>query len=339
MRLLRFAKDLLVGNALPTNDAYYYGRLSTMGKSVYNAMVLGIRSFSNEIALPYAPQDLVSAVFDSVLRDNPLIFYTTSYSVTSNVQKRLCRLHPNYMYPQNTATQYIDRIVQYLRNFDAVQEKPDIDKELYVHDFCLNHFKYDYSFGENAFSILGPVLKGSAVCEGIAKFVKLALDYLGVRCIVVHGNANDPIHGADSKHAWNIAKISGQTFHLDVTFNLTQKTVQNRYDYFNLCDDEIKKDHSFASGYPKCVTPDRDYYSLYGLAANSPSELGVIIGNNLRQGKMTTIAKLKNVTDDTAIFNKVISVAERQFSSMFNQSIMIEVRYNPKQMVFEIEYK
>ena len=339
MNVLRLAKDLVVGNTMSNDSAYFYGRLSTTGKSVYNSMVSGIKSFSADIMLPYVSHNEVSEVFNSVLRDNPLIFYTTSYSVTSSAQKRQCRFYPNYIYPQHIAKQHIDQVMRYLRYFDAVQGKPDIEKELYVHDFCLNHFTYDYAFGEHAFSVLGPVLKSSAVCEGIAKFVKLALDYLGVKNIFVSGNAIDPMNGTNSKHAWNMVSISEQTFHLDVTFNLTQKTAHNRYDYFNLCDNEIKKDHSFANIFPKCVTADRDYYSMYGMTANSPAELGSMIGNNIRQGKMITIAKLRNTTDAANILSKVVAIAERQYSSVHNRSFMVEVRHNPAQMVFEIEYK
>ena len=339
MNALLFAKDLLTGNKMSTSGAYYYGRLSAIGKTVYKAIASGIKAFSAEIALPFVPQNEVSRAFDCVIWDNPLIFYTSSYTITRSLQKGQCRLQPNYLYSPQQVKQYTDEAMRYLRHFDPAQGKADNDKELFVHDFCLNNFKYDYAFGEHAYSVLGPVLKGTAVCEGIAKFVKLALDYLGVKNILVHGNASDPMHGTNNKHAWNIVKISGQTFHLDVALNLTQKTFHNRYDYFNLSDEEIKKDHSFGNEFPKCETSDRDYYTVHGMIANSPAELGALIGNNLRQGKKITVAKLKSITDAANILNKVSEVAQRQYGSAYNQSVMVEVRYNPTQMVFEIEYK
>ena len=285
MNALLFVKDLVMGKIAPNNGAYYFSRLSAIGKSVYQALESGIKSFYPDINLPFAPQNEISKAFDAVIWDNPVIFYTSSYTVTSSAQRKLCILKPNYVFASHTVKQYTDKIIQYLRQFNRVQGMAEIDKELHVHDYCLNNFKYDYTFGEHAHSVLGPVLRASAVCEGIAKFVKLALDHLGVKNIIIHGNASDPMLRTNSKHAWNIVKISGQTFHLDVTFNLTQTTVQNRHDYFNLSDEEIKKDHSFANDFPKCVTSGMDYYTMHGMTANSPAEFGTMIGSNLRQAK------------------------------------------------------
>ena len=324
---------------MPNNSAYYYSRLSAAEKAVYKALRTGIESFSAEIRLPFASQNEISKAFNCVLWDNPLIFYTSSYTMTSDTLKRQCRLYPNYTYAPRKAKGYIDEIMRYLHTLDAIQGRQDIDKELYVHDFCLNHFKYDYAFGKHAHSVLGPVFNKAAVCEGIAKFVKLALDYLDVKSIIVHGEASDPAHGTNSGHTWNIVEISGQTFHLDVTFDLTLKTNHNRYDYFNLSDEDIKKDHSFANDLPKCVIPDKDYYSNRGMVANTPAELKTLLENSLKQGKKIITVKLRNITDPANILDRVIAIAQRQYLNLYKQSVMVEVRYNLRQMVFEIEYK
>ena len=57
------------------NDAYYYSRLSAMGKTVYNAIASGIKTFSADIALPFVPQNEISTAFDAVIWDNPLILF------------------------------------------------------------------------------------------------------------------------------------------------------------------------------------------------------------------------------------------------------------------------
>jgi transglutaminase/protease-like cytokinesis protein 3 len=132
-----------------------------------------------------------------------------------------------------------------LRVFDTVKGKSDLDKELYVHDYCLTNFTYEYAPDDYSYTILGPILRNTAVCEGIAKYVKLALDYLGVKSIVVSGKAKNPLDDSiNETHAWNIVEIEYRTFHLDVTFDMTVKAKINRYDYFNLCDDDIEKDHT-----------------------------------------------------------------------------------------------
>jgi len=78
----------------------------------------------------------------------------------------------------------------------------------------LQNFTYDYSFGDYSHSILGIILKSTVVCDGISKFVKFALDYLGVKCIVVFGKGLNPLTGKAEKHAWNIVKLEGNAYHL-----------------------------------------------------------------------------------------------------------------------------
>ena len=74
------------------------------------------------------------------------------------------------------------------------------------------------------------------------------------------------------------------------------------------------------------------------MTANSPTELGAIIEYNLRQGKKIIVVKLRNITNTANIFQKVAEAAQRQYISLYNKSFTLEVRYNPTQMVFEIEY-
>ena len=74
---------------------------------------------------------------------------------------------------------------------------------------------------------------GVGVCEGIAKSVKVLCDTLGIWCMIaVCGN--NPEKGIKYRHTWNIVKIDGQYYHLDVTFDNTlgnyekKKKIRNR---------------------------------------------------------------------------------------------------------------
>lgn len=55
---------------------------------------------------------------------------------------------------------------------------------------------------------------GSAVCDGYSKAAKLMLNHFGVECDFVIG---DCIQGGG--HAWNLVKLDGEWYHLDVTWN------------------------------------------------------------------------------------------------------------------------
>ena len=59
---------------------------------------------------------------------------------------------------------------------------------------------------------------------------------------------NNPEKGIKYRHTWNIVKIGGTYYHLDATFDNTLGkhsfgAKEIRYDYFNLDDKNIFRDH------------------------------------------------------------------------------------------------
>lgn len=54
--------------------------------------------------------------------------------------------------------------------------------------------------------------KGSAVCDGYARAAKMLLNEFGIECDFVVGNAG-------GGHAWNLVKLDGNWYHMDVTWN------------------------------------------------------------------------------------------------------------------------
>lgn len=322
------------------NGNYYYGRLTDEQKSLYRTILSGIDSFTKEIKLPLRPVNEVLTIFNSVLLDNPMIFYVSSFNQANDLYKQKCIMRPDYKYAQHFVRQNTNHIRSYLQVFDAQKTKSDVEKEIYVHDYCLNNFSYDYTFSDYSFSILGPVLNRTSVCEGIAKFVKLSLDYLGINTLVAHGRAKDPTNNQIMEmHAWNVVLIDGKTYHLDVTFDMTLKDKVNRYDYFNLADEDVKEERTMISDLPPCTTAGKDYCSVNALVAYSPSELNKFIEHNLKRGKKNIIVKLKNVKSTETIVDKVISIAQNQYASIYKHSVRVEVKYNQSQLVFEINFK
>ena len=102
------------------------------------------------------------------------------------------------------------------------------------------------------------------VCEGIAKAVKVLLDALGVWCVIAICG-NNPEKGIKYRHTWNIVRIGGAYYHLDTTFDNTlgksDKVEDIRYDYFNLDDKQIFKDHEpLIAAAPHCTDHDHFYY-------------------------------------------------------------------------------
>ena len=120
---------------------------------------------------------------------------------------------------------------------------------------------YDKLKKEYSHEIIGALGNGVAVCEGIAKAVKALCDALGIWCIVALSE-NNPEKGIKYRHAWNVVRIAGQYYHLDATFdNTLSKNDLIRYDYVNLSDKQIFRDHEpVIWKVPACADHDHFYY-------------------------------------------------------------------------------
>ena len=139
------------------------------------------------------------------------------------------------------------------------------DKEKYVHDFICENIRYDKLKKPYSHEIIGPLGHGVGVCEGIAKSVKVLCDALGVWCIIAICG-NNPEKGIKYRHTWNIVRINGQYYHLDATFDNTlgkneDGSTSIRYDYFNLDDKNIFRDHEpLIAPAPRCPDGNHFYY-------------------------------------------------------------------------------
>ena len=144
------------------------------------------------------------------------------------------------------------------------QKLSEWEKEKYVHDFICENIRYDKLKKSYSHEIIGPLGQGVGVCEGIAKAVKILLDALGVWCVIAICG-NNPEKGIKYRHTWNIVKIGGTYYHLDATFDNTlgkdRETSEIRYDYFNLDDSQIFRDHEpLIAPAPHCGDHEHFYY-------------------------------------------------------------------------------
>jgi len=320
---------------------YYTACLTASQQAVYRSMLAGFETFSPEIILPAVSSDELQAIFDYVLLDNPLIFFVDPYD---NIHKRVsyknekeCRFKPEYVYSDKEIKEYTEAVAEYLRVFDSIKIKGELDKEIFIYRHCLNELKYNNITDRYSHTILGPVLQKTGVCSGISKFVKLALDYAGVQSLVSIGNGiNNATH---AKHAWNIVKIDGKTYHLDVTYDMGKVGKVNSYHHFNLSDEDMKKNHIIGENMPPCTTKGMDYYSLNDMIVKNSEELREYISTNLRQGKKDIVYKIVN-SDGIENMKKIIMrIAHEQYEKEINGPIGIELNFNIDKMVFEIKYK
>lgn len=204
----------------------------------------------------------LSDIYFKVRMDNPEIFWSVRFSYRYYPDSTFVELIPEYLFTKDKIKEHRKameaRVKKLARQAQALDEK---QKELFIHDFLVLNVQYDKLKKEYSHEIIGALGNGVAVCEGIAKAVKILCDELGIWCIVALSEAN-PDKGIKYRHAWNVIRIGGVYYHLDVTFdNTLSKEDAVRYDYFNLSDKQIYRDHEpVIWKVPVCTDADHFYY-------------------------------------------------------------------------------
>ncbi len=110
-------------------------------------------------------------------------------------------------------------------------------KALALYDYLAMHVSYSEDLSPGEYNIIrnsyGAVVDGDAVCVGYAKAYQELLQRCGIPCVVVRSDSMD--------HRWNLVKIGGSWYHVDVTWGDPTDDVNGlvSHKYFMLSDATI----------------------------------------------------------------------------------------------------
>jgi len=267
---------------------YYYEQLNKEQQRAYYAMKEGLLNLQDSIAVPKLSQKELSDIYFLIRMDCPAIFYSVTFTYKYYADSSVVELMPQYLFPKSKVKEHRQAMESRVRKL-ALQAA-DLDekgKELFIHDFIVKNVKYDKLKKEYSHEIIGALGNGVAVCEGIAKAVKILCDELNVWCIIALSEAN-PDKGIKYRHAWNVIRIGGQYYHLDATFdNTLSKDDTVRYDYVNLSDKQIFRDHEpVIWKVPACSDNDGFYYKEKKLSWTTPEEVQNRAKQAVKKGKV-----------------------------------------------------
>ena len=243
-------------------EPYYYQHMTKPRQAAYHAMKAGFAALSPTFPVPRLENRELSDIFFQLRLDCPEIFYVTGFSYRFYPGADHVELVPEYLFDkskikdhQKALSARVEKLARPARSMS------DWEKERYIHDFICENVRYDKLKKPYSHEIIGPLGQGVGVCEGIAKSVKILCDALGLWCVIAISEAN-PEAGIKYRHAWNILKIDGQYVHLDATFdNSLSHDGVIRYDYFNLDDSRLFRDHQpVVYPVPSCTKGDQFYY-------------------------------------------------------------------------------
>jgi len=139
----------------------------------------------------------------------------------------------------------------------------NLQKERTIHDYLISTSKYDHenylkdNIPTEAYTPYGLLFNHVCVCQAYAETFMIFMTLINIECYMVVGSTL--LHGGNSKqditHAWNIVKIDGRYFHVDVTFDNPIPDVIGRveHNYFNVTDTFLDKTHVWkVNQYPIC---------------------------------------------------------------------------------------
>lgn len=134
------------------------------------------------------------------------------------------------------------------------------DKVKAVHNWMIRNVKYDYyrlqtgTIPKISHKAEGALMKKIAVCDGYAHAFQMIMNKLKIPCKFVVGRSQGV------GHAWNMVKLAGKWYHVDVTFddpivNKSNTNTTPRYNYFLKSSATMSKSHIWKKAkYPKCTS-------------------------------------------------------------------------------------
>ena len=150
---------------------------------------------------------------------------------------------------------------------------PEFEREMLLHDRLAKSITYDLN-EKYAHTAYGALVNGRAVCDGYTQAFQYLLQSVGIQSFMVTGT------GKGGNHAWNIVRIDGRYYNVDLTWDDQER--DTFYAYFNITDERIKEDHAFDTTVyriPECNSTDANYFAVYGGIFNefSADDLGALI--------------------------------------------------------------
>lgn len=158
------------------------------------------------------PVSEFSGRYWQILYDNPELFYvSTAYSGSKNGSDVIVVLNPIYT---ETDMEIID--AKRAEIDEATEEillliddsMTDFDKVMTVHDYMVLHYEYDLTYQSDDIFIM---TEKTGTCMGYSLAFNHLMNVLGIDSMLVPSEA--------MKHAWNLVKIDGEWYHIDLTWD------------------------------------------------------------------------------------------------------------------------
>ena len=199
---------------------------------------------------------------------------------------------------------YVDKMAEYIVNKETDASMNDMEKAVKLHEWLMNNVEYDPlvaladAMKQNGItppdsmytqknhvdaSVFLHERDGHhyTVCDGYARCYRILMNKAGVKTYYVHGSDTNPDSDKAIDHAWNLVRINGNYYHVDVTWD-DGKTGTDRFKNFMKSDSNFNSDNHKKYNWSVMNTgayydPDEEIANLnkaHGVAQFTMGDLG-----------------------------------------------------------------
>ncbi len=260
---------------------YYRSQLSEPEQEVYEAVLKCYMDHAEsvDVSAGHLTTKRFGIVHTSVIKDHPEIFWTNGAYTWVTANDIVQTVKPVYTTDAETRARLQKEIEDTLAPFiaEVTEGMEDYEVALKIYERVIKMLDYDtielerqqrsgsYKIDvmDNLRNIYGAIVRHKAVCAGYAKAFQYLLQMFGIETLYVCGDCF--IGGL---HAWNIVKLEGEYYHVDVTWGDYSNTDPARsskgmsYAYFAITDEQIKNSRSIEAepAPPRCTAEDCNYF-------------------------------------------------------------------------------
>ena len=257
---------------------YAYNQLTEVGKLWYRDIEQALGYMREDVRLSEEGLDAgldeedIDTVFQCVMNDHPELFYVEGYTYTKYLRGDdtvAISFSGTYSLTVEEVVARKQEIEQAANSLLAgiAEDASDYDKVKYVYDTIIMNTDYDLNALENQ-NIYSVFVGELSVCQGYAKAAQYLLNRLGVEGTLVQGSVD-----SGEGHAWNLVKVDGSYYFLDVTWGdasyrsedggLENETYfpEINYDYLCVTTGQLETTHKVENcvPIPECMATAANY--------------------------------------------------------------------------------
>lgn len=182
---------------------------------VRKAILEGLIAFESEIDISAFGIDEgdIAAIYANVVNSNPELFYVTgAFGFSYDYKDMVLSIEPEYSsyFTRESVEIFNAKVDEILKNVSSAAS--DIEKLLVLHEYLVTHVEYDHSKKKpGAYDAYGCLVNGMAVCQGYSEGYHCLLKKMGINCKVVYSGTLE--------HTWNMVKLGGKWYYIDVTYD------------------------------------------------------------------------------------------------------------------------